>query len=117
MSRLLRFGVSLDSELSKKFDHLISEKGYKNRSEAIRDLIREELVKKEWILGREVTGAIALVYDHRKRDLVSILTDMQHEFHHIIISTLYRFKSMSGYLTGIPIARVRRDECDDLLFF
>lgn len=87
MSKLIRFGVSLEGELSKKFDSLITQKGYKNRSEAIRDLIREELVKREWVQGKEITGAVALVYDHHKRDLVSILTDIQHEFHHIIIST------------------------------
>lgn len=87
MPSLIRFGVSLDKELSKKFDTLIAQKGYKNRSEAIRDLIREELVKREWERGKEVTGAVALVYDHHKRDLISILTDIQHEFHHLIIST------------------------------
>lgn len=87
MSKLIRFGVSLDGELSERFDKLIAGKGYKNRSEAIRGLIRQELVKKEWVLGKEVTGAIALVYDHHKRDLVSVLTDVQHEFHHIIVST------------------------------
>lgn len=87
MPGLVRFGVSLDGGLSRRFDDLIAKKGYKNRSEAIRDLIREELVKREWMQKKIVTGAIALVYDHHKRDLVSILTDIQHEFHNTIIST------------------------------
>jgi len=87
MSQIKRFGVSLEKELSEKFEALMVRKGYKNRSEAIRDLIRGDLVKKEWARGREVAGVVTLVYDHHKRELVSHLTDIQHEFHHLIIST------------------------------
>ena len=67
---LVRFGISLDKELLKKFDQLIRGKQYSNRSEAIRDLIRESLVKKEWEGNKEVAGAITLVYNHHKRELV-----------------------------------------------
>jgi len=70
-----------------KFDSLIGEKKYPNRSEAIRDLIRENLVKREWIKGEKVAGVIALVYDHHKRELVNTLTDIQHHYHSLIIST------------------------------
>ena len=87
MSDLIRFGVSLDKELLNKFDKLIQDKGYSNRSEAIRDLIREDLVRREWILGDDVAGAITLVYDHHKRGLVNNLTDIQHEHNEVIIST------------------------------
>lgn len=87
MAELIRFGVSLDRELLNKFDNLIKEKGYTNRSEAFRDLIREELVKKEWNDNDEVAGAITLMYDHHKRDLLSNVTDVQHDYQHIIIST------------------------------
>jgi CopG family nickel-responsive transcriptional regulator len=87
MSDLIRFGVSLEKELLDKFDALISEKKYTNRSEAIRDLIRDALVKKEWQENREVTGAITLLYNHHKRGLVSRLTDIQHDCHHHIFST------------------------------
>ena len=87
MSQLTRFGVSLEKELLGKFDRLIGEKGYPNRSEAIRDLIRENLVKKEWTGDREVAGAITLVYNHARRELVNKLTDIQHQYHHLIIST------------------------------
>ena len=84
---LIRFGISLDKELLKKFDHLIRGKQYSNRSEAIRDLIRESLVKKEWEGNKEVAGAITLVYNHHKRELVGKLMDVQHHYHDIIIST------------------------------
>lgn len=87
MSDIIRFGVSLEKELLEKFDILIKEKKYPNRSEAIRDLIRENLVKREWVEGKEVAGAITLVFDHHKRDLVNILTDTQHDFHKLIISS------------------------------
>ena len=87
MSEIVRFGVSLEKGLLEKFDILIKEKKYPNRSEAIRDLIRENLVKREWVEGKEVAGAITLVFDHHKRDLVNILTDIQHDFHTLIISS------------------------------
>ena len=87
MSEIVRFGVSLEKELLKKFDNLIRGKSYLNRSEAIRDLIRENLVKKEWTVGKEVAGAITLVFDHHKRELMNILTDIQHDFYQLIISS------------------------------
>lgn len=87
MSGLVRFGVSLDSELLRKFDQLIREKNYSNRSEAFRDLIRQELVAKEWETGGEVAGAITLIYDHHHRELLSKITDLQHDSQHVIIST------------------------------
>jgi CopG family nickel-responsive transcriptional regulator len=87
MFEVVRFGVSLEKELLDKFDRLIKEKKYFNRSETIRDLIRENLVKREWVEGKEVAGAITLVFDHYKRDLLNILTDIQHDFYQIIISS------------------------------
>ncbi len=86
MSELFRFGVSLEKDLLDRFDRLIKEENYSNRSEALRDLIREKLVKKEWQIGVKVAGAITLVYNHHKRDLLNALTDIQHDFHHLIIS-------------------------------
>ena len=89
MSEIVRFGVSLEKELLDKFDNLIKEKNYPNRSEAIRDLIRVNLVEKEWAEGKEVAGAITLVFDHHKRELMNTLTDVQHDFHHLIISNMH----------------------------
>lgn len=87
MSNLIRFGVSLEKSLLEKFDKLIKERNYSNRSEAFRDLIRQELVRKEWQQGKEITGAITLIYDHHKRELVNRLTDIQHDYQKLIIST------------------------------
>jgi CopG family transcriptional regulator, nickel-responsive regulator len=87
MAQLVRFGVSLDKELLGKFDERIRNKNYTNRSEAIRDLLREDLVKQEWQAGKEIAGTISMIYDHHKRELVTKLMDIQHDFGEIIIST------------------------------
>lgn len=90
MGKLTRFGVSLDEELLEPFDALCAVKGYSNRSEAIRDLIRKALVAEEWQQadGRGA-GTLTLVYDHHKNDLARRLTQMQHDEHDIIIATLH----------------------------
>ena len=87
MTELFRFGISLPKDLLNKFDKLIGEKNYSNRSEAFRDLIRQELVKKEWQEGDAIAGAITLIYNHHKRELVNKLTDIQHDHQKVIIST------------------------------
>src|SRR3989338_4060082 len=90
MAGVIRFGVSLDEKLLDGFDRLISKKGYTNRSEAIRDLIRDSLVKDEWEEGdKETVGTITLVYDHHTRELTHTLTDLQHHHHKSIISTTH----------------------------
>ena len=87
MAHLVRFGVSLEQELLEKFDRLTKEKNYTSRSEAFRDLIRQELVDKQWQSESEVAGAVTLIYDHHKRELVNKLMDIQHDFGDIIISS------------------------------
>ena len=84
---MFRFGVSLDKALLDKFDRYIRERNYSNRSEAFRDLIRQELIKKEWREGEDVAGAITLIYDHHRKDLLNKITDLQHDFQKVIIST------------------------------
>lgn len=87
MSKLVRFGVSLEEELLKKFDDLIHRRKYTNRSEALRDMIRQELLKQEWEEGGEVAGAVTYIYDHHTRELLSKITDIQHDNQPVIIST------------------------------
>ena len=83
---LIRFGVSIDKALLSKFDCFIKNKKYTNRSEAFRDLIRRELVQEQWQGKEEVAGAITLIYNHHKRELVNKLMDIQHDFGKAIIS-------------------------------
>jgi CopG family nickel-responsive transcriptional regulator len=90
MGRLCRIGVAIDSDLLKKFDSLIARRGYTNRSEAFRDLIRGELVETaRQSGGSEVVGTITLVYDHHVRQLGDKLTDMQHDFYDHVLSTMH----------------------------
>lgn len=86
----MRFGVSLNEKLLKEFDRFIASKGYTNRSEAIRDLIREKLVEREWETGeKETVGTITIVYDHETRELLEKLTHFQHQHLDLIISTTH----------------------------
>ena len=90
MSELTRFGISLDSGLLDQFDKLIEKKGYKNRSEAIRDLIRDSLVNYESKESNpESVGTITLIYDHHLRDLSGKLINKQHEHFNQILSTMH----------------------------
>jgi CopG family nickel-responsive transcriptional regulator len=90
MSELSRIGVAIDSELLRKFDVHIAKRGYTNRSEAFRDLIRDELIQKDWELPEsQVVGTVTLVYDHHVRLLNEKLTDLQHASFHNVLSTLH----------------------------
>jgi len=91
MSKIVRFGVSIEEELLDGFDALIEKKGYANRSEALRNLIRGVLLEED-IREQpeaEVVGTLTLVYDHDHGDLANRLVDLQHQHHERIISTLH----------------------------
>lgn len=87
MGELARFGVSIDEEILGLFDKHIEKKKYTSRSKAIIDLISDELKKNDFKSDKEVVGTINLVFDHHKRDLSYRLTDTQHKFHDLIISS------------------------------
>jgi len=87
---VVRFGISMESKLLRRFDALIQQKGYANRSEAIRDLIRDDLIKREWEKeSGEKVGTITLMYDHHSRELSQKLTELQHQHHDQIVSTMH----------------------------
>lgn len=89
MSDLVRFGIAIDGDLLERFDERINEKGYGNRSEAIRDLIRADLLERSADPEAPATGTLTLVYDHHVRELSEKLTDMQHDLGHHVVSTLH----------------------------
>ena len=90
MSELSRIGVAIDTDLLDKFDSLIAQRGYTNRSEAFRDLIRDELVEQSWESPESlVVGTVTLVYDHHVRMLSDKLTEIQHDYHRSVLSTLH----------------------------
>jgi CopG family nickel-responsive transcriptional regulator len=88
VSVLSRIGVALDSELLKRFDRLIGQRGYTNRSEAFRDLIRDQLVTEQTATPEAaVVGTITIIYDHHASGITEKLTDAQHEHHELVVST------------------------------
>ena len=89
MKGLARVAISIDQKLLDKFDASIEEKGYTNRSEAVRDLMRDWLVGLEWEADQEVVGTITLVYNHHTRELPDNLNDIQHDYYNNIISNLH----------------------------
>ena len=90
MADLVRFGVSIPDDLLDKFDVLIAEQGYTNRSEAIRDLIRNRFVEDEWSRSAEdVVGTVTVVYNHEQSELAQKLTEIQHRKHDLIISSVH----------------------------
>jgi CopG family nickel-responsive transcriptional regulator len=86
---LIRFGVSIPVTLIKKFDRLIQHKNYSNRSEAIRDLIRKELVEEEIEENGEAVGVLHILYNHHRRELSEKLTDIQHKHHSLVLSSMH----------------------------
>lgn len=89
-SNLKRFGVSMEDDLLRKFDLLIQQNEYLNRSEAIRDLVRNALIEQSWEKDEQiVAGNILIFYDHHKRNLATELAKIQHGMHQIIMSTTH----------------------------
>jgi CopG family nickel-responsive transcriptional regulator len=114
MEKIKRFGVSIESRLLEQFDSYIAANNYENRSEAIRDLIRKELVEGQWAKTNEdVAGAIVIVYDHHKREVVDKLLDIQHDFHEFIISSQHIHLDHDNCLE-IIVVRGRMSEINNL---
>ena len=110
MGETIRFGISIDDKLLESFDRLIELKGYMNRSEAIRDLIRATLVELRWEGGEEETvGTVTLVYNHHVRDLSDKLTEQQHTHHNQIISSLHIHLDAHNCLEVLVVRGKARD--------
>lgn len=104
MGDLTRFGVSIEDSLLQRFDQLIAGE-YENRSEAIRDLIRNRLVEEEWQeSSKKVMGSITLLYDHHQRGLTEKMLDLQHKYHHLFKSNLHLHLSHDHCLEVIVVA-------------
>ncbi|MCC6490708.1 MAG: nickel-responsive transcriptional regulator NikR [Candidatus Hydrogenedentes bacterium] len=89
MADLERLSISIEQPLLDRLEVMIRESGYTNRSEYIRDLIRNRIVKEEWERNEEALGTITLLYDHHQRGLSDRLTDLQHDHHHAILATTH----------------------------
>jgi CopG family transcriptional regulator, nickel-responsive regulator len=91
MSNLVRFGVAMDDDLLSQFDELVARRGTAtNRSEAVRDLVREALVDEQWEEpGEEIIGTITMVFDHHANDLSEKLDGVQHAHHDKVVSSMH----------------------------
>jgi CopG family nickel-responsive transcriptional regulator len=112
MGDLVRFGVSAEEELMADFDRLSADKGYSNRSEALRDLIRDALVQArldKFPDAADVLGSLTLVYDHHARDLPERMGEIQHQRHELVISALHVHVSHDDCMEVIAFRGMARD--------
>ena len=89
MPQLTRTGVSIEADLLDQFDRVIAKRGYKNRSEAIRDLIRESLVSEAIDKNKQVVATLSMIYDHHRPNLSDKLNEMQHHSHGNVMASTH----------------------------
>jgi CopG family transcriptional regulator, nickel-responsive regulator len=100
---VVRFGVSLDKETMQQLDSYVSANNFPNRSQAIRNLIEKYAVEQKWHCDNQVAGAIVIVYDHHKRNIDNEINEVQHEHHHLILSTQHVHLSHETCLETIAV--------------
>jgi len=89
MGKLTRFSVSIEADLLARFLRTAGKRGSSNRSEALRNLMRDSLVRAEWQSDDEIVGTITIVYDHHKRELTDRLTNIQHDHHDAVLAATH----------------------------
>ncbi|MBN2486177.1 MAG: nickel-responsive transcriptional regulator NikR [Bacteroidales bacterium] len=104
-----RFGVSIEEEALNKLDTFVHDNQFPNRSQAIRFLIENSYIGQKWQCNNEVAGAIVLLYDHHKHDLSNKAGDIQHEYHHLVISTQHIHLSHDLCLETIAVKGKAKD--------
>lgn len=113
-SDLARFGISMDKKLLQQFDTLIKKQHYDHRSEAIRDLVREAILKQAWEDNDTlVAGSIILFYNHHYREVSIELTERQHAIHHCILATTH-FHIDTDHCLEIIVVKGRASELQRL---
>jgi len=114
MAKLVRFSVSLDEELFEQFDREWQSEGLPTRSEAVKAMIRRTFVEKEWQSGKEVAGAILLVYDHHEKAVANELIDIQHDFEKVVIATQHAHLDHDNCLESV-LVKGRAQDIDGLV--
>ena len=100
---VVRFGISLEKETMDELDHYVDSNNFPNRSQAIRNLIEKYAVEQKWQCDHEVAGAIVIVYDHHKRNIDHEINEVQHDKHHLILSTQHVHLSHETCLESIVV--------------
>ncbi len=89
MAKLVRLSLSIEEPLFNKLEELVETHGYQNRSEFVRDMIRDKLVEEAWEGDQEVVATVTLIFDHHKRELSEKLTELQHHHHHQVMASTH----------------------------
>lgn len=116
--KIRRFGVSLEEGLLKELDDLVRKRMLPNRSQAIRFLIRKNLVQEKWEGNERVSGCIVLIYDHHKRELLNKSIDVQHKYQHLVLAVQHAHLDHNNCLETIIVkgkARELKDLADRLI--
>jgi CopG family nickel-responsive transcriptional regulator len=103
MSALTRMSISLDKSLLERFDAVSRRDGFPTRSEAVKAFMRSRLLQEDWVGRGRVAGAVVLVYDHHKRDIMRRLADIQHDFGAVIVSTQHAHLDHASCLEAIIV--------------
>lgn len=111
--KVKRFGVSLEEDLLNSLDELVERHQFPNRSQAIRFLIKKNIVEDKWESNDEVAGAVVLVYDHHKRDLQKRSTDVQHHYHDLILAVQHVHLDHDNCLETISV-KGKASDLEDL---
>ncbi|MFH1706409.1 MAG: nickel-responsive transcriptional regulator NikR [Planctomycetota bacterium] len=115
MAKVARVTVSIEQPLFDQFEKYAAASGFANRSEAVKSLMRKALAEEEWQhKGREVAGAISMVYDHHHGAVVPKLTDIQHDFGHTIVCTQHVHLDHANCME-VLVVRGRADDIRQLL--
>lgn len=89
MTDLVRLSLSIEKKLYVKLEGLVKKSGYRNRSEYVRDMIRDQLVKEKWARHQEVVATLTIIYNHHKRELSEKLTELQHSYHDLVLAATH----------------------------
>jgi CopG family nickel-responsive transcriptional regulator len=111
--KIRRFGVSLEEGLLKELDALVRKRMLPNRSQAIRSLIRKNLVQEKWEGNENVSGCVVLIYDHHKRELLNKSIDVQHRYQHLVLAVQHAHLDHNNCLEAI-IVKGKAKELKDL---
>ena len=111
--KIRRFGVSLEEGLLKELDALVKKRMLPNRSQAIRFLIRKNLVQEKWAGNENVSGCVVLIYDHHKRELLNKSIDAQHKYQHLVLAVQHAHLDHNNCLETI-IVKGKAKELKDL---
>lgn len=84
---VVRFSVSLGEELLKELDDYVKDNNFANRSQGLRYLIEKNIVEKKWHCNNIVAGAVVMIYDHHKKDIIARTNDIQHDYFNVILSS------------------------------